>query len=1109
MKESFQPERRKRMRIDLSTFDRFQKDSILENSGRDIVVGASAGAGKTLVLVTRILKRCIEDRIPVDRILALTFTAAAAEEMKNRLSSALHSLHEETDDPADRKYISDQITLLANASITTIDSYCLTLIRRWCSTIGLDPATAENVLSEGKNEAFRQQAFRNSLSRLAAEDHDGVFEMLEYFSKRPEDYSTLFTIVRALNLHVASAVDPVKWYEECRTSYIPFTSFRQLPEGIRKPWFDYLTASCVSILHSAQKIRERLVESPEKKLKEEMVIPVINLASHCLSYLEEEDYDAFRELFKELACVKVTRAADEVTETYRKAMFKEIDSLLAVCYPAASYAKNSALQSRVVNTLVRLAQYTADEFTRLKKNESAMDFSDMERYALEILNANSRRAAILLNQSYDEIMIDEFQDTSILQDTIITLISRAQRHVPVFRVGDVKQSIYRFRQAKPQLMRDLMGSSETKVFNMRYNYRSHEGIIDFTNLLFDRLMNIQGIKDVYTKEDHVQAGNDSQKVLLDEPPVCLTLLSQPDPESENDKSSRLNAKEKKDFKASYIAWKITEMIRESKGKLRYSDFAVLTRSHDDQIVLRSYFDRYGIPYDLDAREGFYRSDLCQDILSICRYLRNPDDLLALTATATSGLFSLSDEQLARAAVSAGNLRKGIEEEYPQIRELAEKLRECAHSQGIIAFLNMLALTPVYSVALDREILYYDSLSAQSQANFDCLTDLCINAGINDLSQLIHEIENGEAEGSSEAVTTGMDDEVVTVTTIHHSKGLQYNIVFLWGTGSSKFSDSREAVLIDDELKLGIRDVDLDTRIVLPTIQRIVISEKLNMEDIEEYTRLLYVAVTRAKNQLIIVDMDDSETDCCDPSREILKARKGMTGLITSVLSHDEEINENNLLKVSRFSADTLPEVFADTPAYSGKNRPSSLVRLKIQPRILPQIKTPSQLEKSRTAEGEAAFVLPLFSPESAGGSNYGTLMHKACEDLPDDQEWTKELIRSVADASLPDKAIEDLYAFGHSDLYKSCLNMDIHKEYPFYFENENSRINGTIDFAAVGENDIVIIDFKTDRKTPEEILEEYAPQLNTYRAAMAHFYPEHNIRVYAWSFHNGTEIEVL
>ena len=442
-------------------------------------------------------------------------------------------------------------------------------------------------------------------------------------------------------------------------------------------------------------------------------------------------------------------------------------------------------------------------------------------------------------------------------------------------------------------------------------------------------------------------------------------------------------------------------------------------------------------------------------------------------------------------------------------ELAETLRDCVHSQGIIALMNMLSVTPVYSSVLEKEIPYYDSLSNQDQANFDCLMDLCINADINDLNQLIHEIENGEAEGSSEAVTTGMDDEVVTVTTIHHSKGLQYNIVFLWGTGSSKFNESKEAVLIDDELKLGIRDIDPETRIVLPTVQRTVISEKLNMEDIEEYTRLLYVAVTRAKNQLIIVDMDDSETECCDPSPDTLKARKGMTGLITSVLAHDQKVNENNLLKVSRFSAENLPEVYADIPAASGKDKPSSLPRLKVKPAILPQIKTPSQLEKSRNAGSESSYVLPLFSPESTGGSNYGTLMHKACEDMPDDQEWTRELIRSIADPSLPDKAVDDLYIFGHSDLYLSCRDMAIHKEYPFYFENENSRINGTIDFAAVGENDIIIIDFKTDRKTPEEILEEYSPQLSTYRTAMAHFYPDHKIRVYAWSFHNGTEIEVF
>ena len=128
--------------------------------------------------------------------------------------------------------------------------------------------------------------------------------------------------------------------------------------------------------------------------------------------------------------------------------------------------------------------------------------------------------------------------------------------------------------------------------------------------------------------------------------------------------------------------------------------------------------------------------------------------------------------------------------------------------------------------------------------------------------------------------------------------------------------------------------------------------------------------------------------------------------------------------------------------------------------------------------------------------------------MPDDQEWTRELLRSVMDPSLNEKALNDLYIFGHSDLYERCRKLEIHKEYPFYFEDESARINGTIDLAAVSEKKIIIIDFKTDRMTPAEIAEEYSPQLNTYRSVMASFYPDADIELYAWSFYNGTAVPI-
>ena len=243
----------------------------------------------------------------------------------------------------------------------------------------------------------------------------------------------------------------------------------------------------------------------------------------------------------------------------------------------------------------------------------------------------------------------------------------------------------------------------------------------------------------------------------------------------------------------------------------------------------------------------------------------------------------------------------------------------------------------------------------------------------------------------------------------------------------------------------------------------MIQNRTDKEDIDEFTRLLYVAVTRARAQLIIVDSEDAEeayTTIIDAS--LPAKRKGITGLITTALNHENIINENGLFKVERVMHAEDAQRYHYLSEQTRKQNAEQLPRLGFEPQILPEIKTPSSLEKSRSASLNTAGTprLPSFTGKNTGGSNYGTLMHKACEDMPDDCEWTEELIRSVADPSLPDKAIHDLYVFGHSDLYKRAQSMEIHKEYPFYYESSTARINGTIDFAAVSPEKIIVIDFR-------------------------------------------------
>ncbi len=1084
------------MKVDIGSSDRFQQDAIRELNGKNIIVSASAGAGKTKVLVTRIMKRIIDDRVDLEKMIALTFTSAAAEEMKNRLAKELHQMKAQAETEADREYIDRQITSLVNASITTIDSYCLNIIKKYYSVIGLDPATTDNILSEGKKELLQKRAYENALQELNAKDPEGLMKLTVWFSQRSEDFNTLYEITDMIRSHADAAVDPQAWYEKARSLYQPFRHIRQLPEEVQDAWFSMLKEMCGEIRDAAERALQRLeFLGMDDKMTPDMLVPVISYSNDCIRLLDEHDYEGFRTKLYDLAQVRNVKGKDEILNECRDLIFARTDDMLSFCYPEQIFAEHSERDAETASLLIDLSRTVSSHFETLKKGNACLDFSDMERYALQILQANDGAAARRINAGVEEILVDEFQDTSILQDTIIRMIAGRKM---IFRVGDVKQSIYRFRQAKPQLMRNLISSDANVTFNLHYNYRSNEQIIRFTNVLFERILNISGIRDAYLEQDHVSAGLEHQKNTA-EARTELVLIEKPDPQvTLKGKRKAMRSGEAKYMKSAWIASHMIRMMQDDPS-LSWHDFAVLTRSHADQLALRSQFDRFRIPYDIDAREGFYRSDLCLDILAMLKYMQDSSDEISLLSVLTSPMYGFSDEEIARMVLQGEKrLYKAVQNLYPDIPRRFAGLQETARRNGPAALLQEIMNCDVNGTP------FYEVLPRKDQANFDYLFERTVSSGMLTVTELIDEIEAGSDEKSSEAVTSGKDDDVVTVTTIHHSKGLQYRIVFLWGTSANRDRSSLSKVMIDDELMLGFDDVDPGTRIVFPTIQRLAIAYRDSKEDLEEFSRLLYVAVTRAEERLIIVD-DAAAAVTRQNVLNIsaLKNRKGITGLITAAMDHEVGLNENGLLSVHTVSFDESSLPAAGSDAVIMKD--AGIMRWQEETAPLPELLTPSSLEQPQDSSVPSG--LPPLSASSRGAS-YGTLMHELAAALPDDEVWTEKLIRSHADPSLPDQAVQSMLAFGESELYRQAKEMEIHKEYPFYYEDETTRINGIMDFAAIGPDRIILIDFKSDRASEDEIRRIYSPQLNAYRNVLAHFFPDHRIDVFAWSFHHDKAIEI-
>ena len=1041
-------------------FDKEQLEAI-ETLGTNVLVSASAGAGKTGVLVERLTKRTVTDRVSISRIVAMTFTQAAAEEMKKRLAGRLNEEYSKADKQEDRLFLAQQLAGLTSADITTIDSYCLKIIRKYYSTIGLDPKTTANILDEGTSSLYRRQAFDLVLSNLIENQPDDARVLLDFFSARPENTDILYDAITSINNTAQAGMDPDRWYEEAVSMYEPIRTLQDIHPSLQEAFFSSLSSQLENMAGEME--RMKVLSQSEKKVKPETLVEEGNMIANCLNHLKNGSYESYRSSLQTLALHKTSPwTADKAYSSLRKKVEETKKDLLEKAYPQEILIADHNDMSHIVTLLVDTAQRTWNTFCAIKKENACMDFTDMERFAYEILQKNNGSVAGIIRDSLDEILVDEFQDTSELQNAIITCISNGHN---VFRVGDVKQSIYRFRQAKPELMRSLMHDPHTKQITLRHNYRSKDSIVTFTNLLFSKVMNIEGCQDTYTQLDAVSIGENNAAQMEDRlrPVIFACIEKQKDPDFDPKRA-----------KADWISAKILSLMKEDPS-LRFSDFAVLVRSHADKNPIRMSFEQYNIPYDIDGRDGFFQSSVALTILSMLHVMLDCDDELHMLAVATSPIAGYTDEMLAQLKIQYGSILKGIRAENSELLEILQKLRYIADHQDIPSMLSEIARTNDY----------YIHLSSKDQANFDFLFEKAVNGKYDSLLAFLEVMEAGQDEKSSEAMARGKDDDAVIATTIHQSKGLQYKIVFLWGTSTNRFNDAGSAVMVNDTLKLGISHLTLPYRAKRPTIARMAVEYQNNLEDVQEFIRLLYVAVTRAEHSLYLVDCLKEPFEPMDLNVSFLLARKGITGAMDIPLKNEALYQTEDVIDINPDKATPLPARYAENlPVF---NTPVE---------HLSSLSSPSSLEVTTLP--------PLDLNGNRKAKSYGTRIHEIMEELPN-TAWNETMLKGY---ELHNSEVSRILAFGNSDLYQKALTMHIEKEFPFYITTETERTTGSMDFVAWNDTEVMIIDFKTDHATIGDIHTRYHAQLNAYRKAAQSIWPKQQIRVYAWSIHNEKEIEI-
>lgn len=863
-----------------------EQQKVIDLGGRNILVSAAAGSGKTAVLVERIITMLTRetDPVDVDRLLIVTFTEAAAAEMRERIRKAVESRAERE---PDNERLQRQATLIHSAWITTIHSFCLSVIREHFHKIDLDPGF--RIGEDGELKLLKNDALSDVMEAFYGSGDERFLDLVEAYGSSRGDRNIEELVLRLYEFG-RSYPEPEKWMKGCIQAYETET-----PEEFEN------TIYC----RRARENTDKYLQGAEELLRQGILIcqeadgpymyeDTLQADLALIGKLKAQDgYEGLYRAFDQVKWARLAPNKDKQVSAEKAERIKQIrEDVKAVVkdvrgvYFAQPVEEVLADLKRCRPFMEILGELTLEfsrAFEEMKHARNMIDFDDMQQYALQILTREedgrlvSSDVAEEYQEQFEEVMIDEYQDSNLIQERILTSVSRIRKGIHnIFMVGDVKQSIYRFRLSRPELFMEkydrypLTDGPEQRI-DLHKNFRSRSEVLDSVNDIFRQVMarTLGGVEyddgaALYAGADYPEAeGNETELLLLD---------------PEEDETSGLEVSELsvREKEASAIGVRIKRLMEEQlvtdkeTGKLRpvqYRDIVILTRSLKGFAdVFAKELKKAGIPVYAGAKEGYFETREIGVFLEYLRVLNNQRQDVPLAAVLKSFFGGLTDEEL---AVIKGTYRKErffkavmlYRKEGPE-NKIRRKLNDCM--ERMERFRKMASYMALHEL-LERilqETGYRDYVAAlpageQREANLYMLVEKARafeNSSYKGLFHFIRYIEQLKKYeiDYGEAGTIDEQSDTVKIMSIHKSKGLEFPVVIAAGMGK-RFNrqDTKGNVLMHASLGVGLECVDLKERTKCPSFIKSVIAREELLENMGEELRVLYVAMTRAKEKLIL------------------------------------------------------------------------------------------------------------------------------------------------------------------------------------------------------------------------------------------------------------------
>lgn len=892
-----------------------EQQQVIDLRNRNILVSAAAGSGKTAVLVERIVKIITDKNHPVDidHLLIVTFTNAAAAEMRERIGNAIEKA---LDEQPGNEHLLRQLTLIHNAQITTIDSFCLYVVRNHFHEIDLEPNF--RIGDEGELKLLREDVLGRVLEQNYEEPSEAFSDFVEGYASGRTD-AALNEMILQLYEFSRSYPWPEKWLD----SFVGAYRIETREELDRAEWLAPLAENICFVLKDCEQLLKQALAITQQDDGPDMYEKAVQ--NDLEKYEGLSRLTSFCELSGALSDIKYDRLASsrgfegdpdklELVKSLReqaKDVVKKLCKQYFFCSPEMMIEQLERTEP-MLEEVVRLTKQFADEFAAAKRRKNLVDFHDVEHFALQILvdeeTEKAKKTAEEFRDTFEEIMIDEYQDSNEVQETLLRSISREERgENNIFMVGDVKQSIYRFRLARPELFMKKYDSysleeSTTQRIDLHKNFRSRAEVLTCTNDIFYKIM-VRSLGNVeYDAEAALYPGA-SYPVSADFTPEILLAGSNDELLEDTELS------DKKTLEAKIVAEEIRHLMKtqpvtdKATGELRaarYSDIVILLRSLSgwaDSLV--EVLNGNGIPAHTVSSTGYFSTVEVQTVLSMLRLLDNPRQDIPMAAVLRSPMAGLTDEELAVLRLEDGSvpfheavleLAEGLYEEDGQ-KEISDSeadseadqkqgrnadgkkeddIETTAHRKLLKFYKKYRQLrqlvpdTPIHELI---EIIlcetgyghYVAAMPAGNRrtANLNMLLEKAAAyektsyKGLFHFVRYIDELQKYDVD-FGEADMVGENEDVVRIMSIHKSKGLEFPIVIVSGMGKNfNKQDTRSKMVLHPELGIGLDYMDGKKRIKSPTIAKKAIAKQIELENLGEELRVLYVALTRAKEKLIL------------------------------------------------------------------------------------------------------------------------------------------------------------------------------------------------------------------------------------------------------------------